>query len=883
MKKIIIPAGFSTRLIAVSWIMLLCMYASELQAQTTRYVKPVSTGTGDGSSWANASNDFQWMINSSAYDDLIFVAAGTYKALSGLSYSMKEGVKIYGRFAGNETLLSQRNWTINVTILQGNGNSVIINLNNGLTTASVLDGFTITGGNGSFGGGMENHFSSPLIANCSFSGNSNSGMYNLASAPQVINCSFSGNTTSEGGGIYNNGSPAIITNCSFSGNSAYSRGGGVYNVGSSPAITNCTFSGNSAQLGGSMFNNLSTAVITNCGFSSNSASNNGGGIYNYATSFPSILNCTFLSNTAGITGGGMYSEPASAPTITGSLFTGNNTQFGGAMYNGGNATVTGCSFSNNWAASYGGAVYNGGLSPVYTNCIFSGNVAVNTGGGGGAMFNNNSTASIINNTFSGNAATFGGAIHNFNITSAFIRNTVIWGNSSGIYNESTAGALVDFTLIQGGYTGINNLNINPLFINAAVPAGADGIWGTTDDGLRPQVCSPIINAGNNSMITAGVVTDIAGHSRMQLVKVDMGAYEANSFANAAAANIATSNTVTSGWQIRDGQTFYSINCSTLAAAVTGDGTATSISGNTTAKVWIESSQPLAFVKRHYEITPQEVNPTTATGIITLYFTQAEFNDFNAVNAIKLPQGPADATGKTNLLIEKRGGISNNTTGLPDSYTGAIATINPDDANIIWNATNLRWEISFPVTGFSGFFVKTYSFTLPLRLVSFSAEENNCITTLQWTTKDEINVSHFEAEQSSDGISFNIIKTIPAKNTGIENKYTITVPVINDRMFYRLKMVDIDGKITYSQVRIITSACGNKILVTPNPAIDRLYIRNASVGSQYVIYDNTGKRVGGGRIFNTAQEVFITSIAPGIYYISITDKNGSNKKVSFLKE
>ena len=134
-----------------------------------------------------------------------------------------------------------------------------------------------------------------------------------------------------------------------------------------------------------------------------------------------------------------------------------------------------------------------------------------------------------------------------------------------------------------------------------------------------------------------------------------------------------------------------------------------ISGTINAKVWIDSTQQPFYVKRHYEITPT-TNATTATGRITLYFTQAEFDAFNAVNTKKLPIGATDVTGIANLKIDKRGGTSSNGTGLPITYSGTATAIDPVDADIVWNATGSRWEVTFDVTGFSGFFVGTGSRT-----------------------------------------------------------------------------------------------------------------------------------------------------------------------------
>ncbi len=141
---------------------------------------------------------------------------------------------------------------------------------------------------------------------------------------------------------------------------------------------------------------------------------------------------------------------------------------------------------------------------------------------------------------------------------------------------------------------------------------------------------------------------------------------------------------------------------------------TPVFGNIDSRVWMEATQPINYVKRHYEIAPEN-NPNNATGKITLYFTQQEFTNFNAINTTKLPINGSDvANNKANLLIEKRSGVSNDGTGLPISYptTSAPVTINPVDADIFYNSLYSRWEVSFNVTGFGGFFVKTTTGPIP---------------------------------------------------------------------------------------------------------------------------------------------------------------------------
>lgn len=158
-------------------------------------------------------------------------------------------------------------------------------------------------------------------------------------------------------------------------------------------------------------------------------------------------------------------------------------------------------------------------------------------------------------------------------------------------------------------------------------------------------------------------------------------------------------------QTQTGFTIYNSDCS-LIASITKKGGSTAINGSTTAKVWVEAIQPAAYLKRHYDIKPA-ANASTATGKVTLYFTQQEFSDLNAVNEVKLPVDAADADNfKANLMVEEIDGTSSDGTGLPYTYSGASVTINPADNDIVWNPTNGYWEVTFYTSGFGGFFIKT---------------------------------------------------------------------------------------------------------------------------------------------------------------------------------
>ena len=259
-------------------VVALALVVSPLSAAVI-YVKGNAAGTNAGTSWTNAYVLLQSALDAAVSGDEIWVAAGTYKPTSDYGlvasgtlvqdrlkhFRLKNGVAIYGGFAGTESKRSRRDVQANVTTLSGNIGAAgdagdncyhVFHHPNGLglDVTAVLDGFTVTAGNANGtltvyyvrGGGMLNDHSSPTIANCTFSGNSASnsggGMENFSSSPTIMNCAFSDNSASYyGGGMENVSGSPTITGCTFTGNSAADYGGGMKNYEASPTMTDCVF------------------------------------------------------------------------------------------------------------------------------------------------------------------------------------------------------------------------------------------------------------------------------------------------------------------------------------------------------------------------------------------------------------------------------------------------------------------------------------------------------------------------------------------------------------------------------------------------------------------------------------------------------------------
>ncbi|TAD86667.1 MAG: T9SS C-terminal target domain-containing protein [Bacteroidetes bacterium] len=262
------------------------------------------------------------------------------------------------------------------------------------------------------------------------------------------------------------------------------------------------------------------------------------------------------------------------------------------------------------------------------------------------------------------------------------------------------------------------------------------------------------------------------------------------------------------------------NCRALSAILPSG--VDPVAGNTTTQVWVEGSQPTnaqgrPFAKRHYEITPAN-NAANATGTVTLYFLQSEFDNFNDFNPSgpDMPSGPSDVLGISNLRIYKYAGSSSNGTGLPDTYAGTGTLIDPADANIVWNAAVGRWEITFDVVGFSGFFVTNANFTiLPLSAVVLEARQQNGQAVLNWSIA-KAEPANYQLQRSSNGQQFSTVHAIASQ--GAETRFTHSDALsATTTVYYRVVATHRNGTTRISNVAMLKgSGAGTTVSIYPNP-------------------------------------------------------------------
>ena len=279
-----------------------------------RYV--MQGGTGDGTSWTNASGDIQRMIDELADNNPggqpgeVWIAEGEYEPqtqlISNASYSasfrMRDGISVYGGFAGGETSKTERTmkqkapgeeampWEFeHTTVLKAayydrknltlNGNKWTLTSDSRhvvwfapmkgedpFTQVTTLDGVTIMGGYAQGNTGLDDFY------------------------------------TDRGAGVYMDGENAYLTNCTVTENYATGNGGGVY-LRNGRVQSSLIYNNNSDQNGGGVY--VDDQGLVHRSMLANNSARNGAGVYldnsDEAQLLPDYLilsTCVVSNNTA---------------------------------------------------------------------------------------------------------------------------------------------------------------------------------------------------------------------------------------------------------------------------------------------------------------------------------------------------------------------------------------------------------------------------------------------------------------------------------------------------------------------------------------------------------------------------------------------------------
>ena len=426
--------GYRMRLMFVGFIAVILLGGIELANGAT-----IAIGPGTGYDFGT----IQAGIDAANGGDTVLVAPSEYV------------ITVPITFRGKAIIVRSESGLDETTIQMGtpadtNRGSVVVFENNE-TASSVLDGFTITGGSGSW------------LQDASYD--------------------------SYGGGIFIDASSGTVRNCAIVQNRAAGRGGGVLCVHPcSPTLSECIVVENSSTSSGGGISCMqnSSLTMTDCIIVGNSSGSSGGGVLCWEASSATLTNCIVTGNSADGNGGGVFCGDNSSMTMTDCIIrdnsakgVGSETGAGGGVnsYQNSSLILTNCKIANNTAKHAGGGVECVSASVTLTNCLIERNTVKDVRGGGVCCVYANSSMTINNCTIWGNSAgQQGGGVACYQV-SATVTNSIVWGNTAPTGRQ--------ISLVAGSTLGITYSNIAGGQAAAHVSTGCTLNWGAGDIDVNP--------------------------------------------------------------------------------------------------------------------------------------------------------------------------------------------------------------------------------------------------------------------------------------------------------------------------------------------------------------------------------------------------------------
>ncbi|MCL2649608.1 MAG: T9SS type A sorting domain-containing protein [Candidatus Azobacteroides sp.] len=472
-----------------------CLSILSMNAKSIYYVKV--DGTGDGTSWSNAAGNIQDMIDKAAAGDEVWVAAGIYIPTTQIdandilskTFLIKNGVNLYGGFAGNEASIDDRA----KSDMDGNGKVEAWEFTNETNLSGKLDGTTDVWTQTDFFGEAWRWTISGSDSNCK--------TIVTCGAEVIDETIFDGFTISDGYGnfgILTQGN-TVIQNCIVAFNSA-----GISNI-----IGIVTNSHIYINAGRGVYNG--TGTISNCTIEKNAiyylgnGSYCNGGVYN---SGGDIVNCIIMNNQV------IVCQQKSTSTDM-------PWAYGGGIYNIGK--IDKCFVMNNTVLCYNIATSAAYSSVAYMSANANGG-GICSGSGGVVsnccVFNNKATAIKTSNLSGTTAYAIGGGIAGGTIYNSTMANNMC-NNSANDDSNGGTNCLSRF-----------NLNsLNQIFVRPSTFVGSttnqELINNILNSDWRLKEGSQYIDAGSLDNLPDWVIngTDLAGNPRVHDGKISRGAYE----------------------------------------------------------------------------------------------------------------------------------------------------------------------------------------------------------------------------------------------------------------------------------------------------------------------------------------------------------------------
>lgn len=267
-----------------------------------------------------------------------------------------------------------------------------------------------------------------------------------------------------------------------------------------------------------------------------------------------------------------------------------------------------------------------------------------------------------------------------------------------------------------------------------------------------------------------------------------------------------------------------------------------------------------YLDRNYQITT--TTPAGATSYdVRFFFLTQELTNLQTVDA--------NATlGNINVTHQ----VGNTCQSAFNPATGANSILMQSASG---SANGVAWvQVNTP--GFSNFFLHTGASPLVIELTDISATNIGSRNRVDWRTATEGQGDYFELERSTDGRNFAKIAYIPAKGAASNYSY-LDEQAVAGVNYYRLKLVDVSGRFSYSAIvsATVNARDGFYVEAFPNPVHDVLNVKvNGTINGKATIsiIDAVGKVINVYELQQGSAEVNVNKLPAGVYMVKYSDDN-----------
>ncbi|MEP7111131.1 MAG: M4 family metallopeptidase [Ferruginibacter sp.] len=299
--------------------------------------------------------------------------------------------------------------------------------------------------------------------------------------------------------------------------------------------------------------------------------------------------------------------------------------------------------------------------------------------------------------------------------------------------------------------------------------------------------------------------------------------------------------------------------------------------------------PFVSMNRYWHVTattqPDPLKPVN----VRFYYNSQDLNDVNG-NSFYTPI-PHESL----VFFKTSNGNPNPDSNFAGSSDFASYVNGPAPGLTTWKYTQITGDIhraEFIADHFSGggggSTQDGTAVILPVQLLSFEAHLDYNKTILNWSTSAEINTDHFEVQRSGDGNQFTGFSKIQAAgNSNTQKIYrSVDEHPLTGKNYYRIKMVDKDGNLQYSSIKLIIVHIRNgSVNIYPTPAKSTINIEGSFVSPvvDISIFDIAGKLVSQQKKANASViQISVNGLATGTYIIRTNDGRKINNS-KFIKE